>query len=61
VLMRPKRADLRLGGPQRGQNPVEHRGSEVSKLDRGSERTDVRPLRTNLRPVRAILKFEKAY
>ena len=59
--MRPKRADLRLGGPQRGQSPVEHRGSGVLKLDRGPERTDVRPLRTDSRPVRAILKFEKAY
>ena len=55
------RATLRLGGPRRGQSPVEHRGSEVLKLDRGPERTDLRSSRSDLRPVKADLKFERAY
>ena len=45
MLMRPKRADLRLGRPQRRQSPVQYRGFEVLKLDRG---TDFRSIRTDL-------------
>ena len=58
--MRPKRADLRLGGPRRGQSPVEHRGSEADVMH---EWADLRPENAVLgvlRPGRTNLRLERA-